>query len=624
MPLRDSSGKIVGLVGIARDITAHKRAEEALWESEQKYKTLTESSLTGIFIYQDGKYVFVNDRFAEIHGYKRKELLGKEHLTLIHPHERESVKQRISQRLKGKAVPQQYEVQRLRKDGKTIWCETMLTRIQYRGRPAVMGNVIDITERKRIEEALQVNKEKYRSLVESTDDSIYLVDSDCRYLFMNEKHLTRFDLPIDKVIGRTYGEFHSEEETKEFTKKVNEVFETGKSLWYEYRSQRDSRYFIRTLSPVKEPDGRTISVTVVSKDITGRKRAEEALWESEQKYKTLTESSLTGIFIYQDGKYMFVNDRFEEIYGYKREELLGKEHLTLIHPDERESVKQRASQRLKGKAVPQQYEVQRLRKDGKTIWCETMLTRIQYRGRPAIMGNVIDITERKQAEEELKSSREQLRNLSAYLQSAREQERTNIAREIHDEMGQTLTALKMDLSWLAKKLPKDQKSLLEKTRSMSELTDMTIKTVKKVSTELRPGLLDDLGLAAAMEWQAEEFQNRMGIKCELTLDPKDIMLDEKRSTAIFRIFQETLTNVARHAHATRIKVSFKEVAGTLELKVRDNGKGIAEKQISDPKSFGLIGIRERVHPWRGEVNISGIPDKGTTVTVSIPIGDLNP
>jgi len=180
-----------------------------------------------------------------------------------------------------------------------------------------------------------------------------------------------------------------------------------------------------------------------------------------------------------------------------------------------------------------------------------------------------------------------------------------------------LTALKMDISWLSKKLPKDQKTLLEKTRAMTKLTDTTIKTVKKISTELRPGLLDDLGLVAAIEWQAEEFKNRTGITCRLDVDAEDIMVEEKRSTTLFRIFQEALTNVARHAHVTAVTVSLKEKDSILELRVRDNGRGITKEQISDPQSFGLMGIRERAKSWGGEVKISGIEGKGTTVVVRI-------
>jgi signal transduction histidine kinase len=190
---------------------------------------------------------------------------------------------------------------------------------------------------------------------------------------------------------------------------------------------------------------------------------------------------------------------------------------------------------------------------------------------------------------------------------------------MHDELGQALTAMKMDLSWLDSRLPKDQRSLLEKTKSMSKLADATLQTIKKISTQLRPELLDDLGLPAAIEWQAEEFQTRTGIKCAITVDPEDIILDKDRSTAIFRIFQETLTNVARHAKATKVKVSLKKKAGKIELKVRDNGKGITEEQASNPKSFGLIGIKERAYYLNGKVVINGLQDKGTTLTIGIPL-----
>lgn len=233
-----------------------------------------------------------------------------------------------------------------------------------------------------------------------------------------------------------------------------------------------------------------------------------------------------------------------------------------------------------------------------------------------------EITERKRSEEELKQSRERLRDLASHLQSIREEERGRIAREIHDELGQALTALKMDIHWVCQRLSKDQKLLLEKTRSMSKLIDTTVQSVQRISSELRPGLLDDLGLSAAVEWQADEFQNRTGIQCETISDPEDIALDQAFSTAIFRIFQEALTNIARHANATRVEVILKKKSGKVELTVRDDGQGITEKQISDARSFGLIGIRERVHSFRGDLIITGTSNKGTSVKVSIPLDKM--
>jgi len=230
-----------------------------------------------------------------------------------------------------------------------------------------------------------------------------------------------------------------------------------------------------------------------------------------------------------------------------------------------------------------------------------------------------EIAERKRSEEELRQSRERLRDLASHLQSIREEERGRIAREIHDELGQALTALKMDIHWIGHGLSKDQQLLLEKAKSMSMLIDTTVQSVQRISSELRPGLLDDLGLSAAVEWQADEFRNRTGIQCETISDPEDIALNQALSIAVFRIFQEALTNIARHANATRVKIILKEKSGKVELTVRDNGKGITEKQISDARSFGLIGMRERVHSFRGDLRITGTPNKGTTVRVSIPL-----
>lgn len=235
------------------------------------------------------------------------------------------------------------------------------------------------------------------------------------------------------------------------------------------------------------------------------------------------------------------------------------------------------------------------------------------------MVTFVEITERKRAEEELKRSRQQLRDLSARLQTILEEERTRISREIHDELGQQLTILKMDLSWLKKRLAKNQKSLKERTKSMAKMVDATIQTVRKISTEMRPVVLDDLGLTAAMEWQVEDFQNRTGMRCRFTARPEEITLDPGRSTTVFRIFQETLTNIVRHANADEITVRLEKREGRLLLEVSDNGKGITEGQIANSKSLGLLGIRERALLWGGTVSIQGAPGKGTTLSVKIPI-----
>jgi PAS domain S-box-containing protein len=217
------------------------------------------------------------------------------------------------------------------------------------------------------------------------------------------------------------------------------------------------------------------------------------------------------------------------------------------------------------------------------------------------------------------AAREQLRDLAGYLETAREEERTYIAREIHDEFGQTLTALKMDLAWLNKRLPADKPRLVEKVNAMSDLIDSTIQTVRRIATDLRPGVLDHLGLVAAIEWQAQEFVERAGLDCELLLSDKEIVLDPDLATAIFRIFQETLTNIARHAEATEIRVKLEERPGELVLAVQDNGRGITESHASGSKSLGLIGMQERARSWGGDVTFQTVPGQRTTVIVRVPM-----
>ncbi|HET9664429.1 MAG TPA: response regulator [Burkholderiales bacterium] len=230
-----------------------------------------------------------------------------------------------------------------------------------------------------------------------------------------------------------------------------------------------------------------------------------------------------------------------------------------------------------------------------------------------------EIAERRVTEERLRESEENLRALAARLQSVREEEQIRIAREIHDELGQALTGLKMDLTWLASGLRPEQQALVEKTTAMFRLIDGTIRSVRRIASGLRPEVLDEIGLAAAISWQARDFQVRSGIRCNVQIPADGPPLDPARSTAMFRIFQELLTNVARHAHATRVDVCMGMEDGAIWLRVQDNGKGISEAKISSSKSLGFLGMRERVLPFDGKIEIRGQRGKGTSVTIRIPL-----
>jgi two-component system sensor histidine kinase UhpB len=354
-----------------------------------------------------------------------------------------------------------------------------------------------------------------------------------------------------------------------------------------------------------------------------KERMEKALHESEARYGQLVENISEGIVMQnQKGIITYANKRFLDMLGYSEDEVLGKPITRFLGGGllKRREVQEAAE----GDEFRKATEVSWKRKDGDRIF--TILSpqniyndKDQLRGRVSVL---TDITDRRRAEQELHRSRELLRRLSQHLQTIKEKESKRIAREIHDELGQQLTALKMDLSWIASKVEpddEDAKRFLKKINDMSSLVDNTIQTVQKISAELRPGLLDDLGLVPALEWLAQEFENQTNVHCGLQFHCEMVDLDPDCSTAIFRISQEALTNVYRHAKATKVAISLKEEEGDLVLKIKDNGKGITADEVFGSTSLGLMGMRERVRPFGGAVNISGKQKKGTTLIVTLPV-----
>lgn len=344
------------------------------------------------------------------------------------------------------------------------------------------------------------------------------------------------------------------------------------------------------------------------------------LKESEERYRALFDRSLSCVYVHDfEGNFLDANAAALNLLGYKKKDISSLNFTSLLDKDQLPRA-HKTIEEIKKTGFQKKTSVYRLRKkDESFAWVETEATLIFRGGEPyAILGIARDITGRKKLDDEFQKSQEQLRNLAAHLQTVREEERMLVAREIHDELGQALTALKMDLSLLEKRMPEDKSSLLKKIESMTKLVDTTIQTVKRISSELRPGLLDDLGLFAAIDWLGKEFQDRTGIKCVISLDSEETLLSQDRSIAIFRILQEALTNVARHAKATQVRIRVKQKENHLMLHVKDNGKGILEEQILNPKSYGLIGIKERVHSMGGTISIEGVSNKGTKMSVSIP------
>lgn len=355
-----------------------------------------------------------------------------------------------------------------------------------------------------------------------------------------------------------------------------------------------------------------------------RKRTEEVLRQSEERFRRLVEVMPVAVYVCDtSGIIQSYNHRAVELWG--REPKAGDTaqrycgSLRLYSTDgklvpHRES---KMAEALRTGIEARDLEVVIERPDGSYI---TVLVNIVplRNGDGELIGAMNcfqDITDRKRAQEELQHSFGQLRALAGRLQTVREEERKRVARELHDRLGQALTAIKIDLSSLIHDpaAAKEQRS-----ESLFKLIDQTIESVRRISTELRPGVLDDLGLMAAVEWAAEEFQSRTGTKCRLDLPRNDIVIDRELATALFRILQETLTNVARHANATEVSIRLARVDDSLTLEVHDNGKGIGEEQISADSSLGILGMRERALLLGGQFAINGAPAEGTTIRVWIP------
>ncbi|PYT77310.1 MAG: hypothetical protein DMG40_23830 [Acidobacteria bacterium] len=402
---------------------------------------------------------------------------------------------------------------------------------------------------------------------------------------------------------------------------------------------------------------------VAVENVTEQRRSERALRESEERFRLLIHGVQEyGIFqLDRLGHVMSWNAGAERLMGYAAEEIIGKHFSVFYLKEDVQSGKPERNLAEAARKGQSEDEGWRIRKDGSRFWTSALMTALRdsqgnLRGfakltrdmterrereealtrakellelrveqRAAVLTRVneelrVEIAERKHAEEQFKETLEQLRSLAARLQRVREEERASIAREIHDELGQACTAIKMDLALIGNKLSKRQAQLRAKIESSMHLVDDMIVTLRRIASDLRPRALDDLGLAAALEWQAQEFERHTGIHCHVALPAAEpLNLDPERSTAIFRIFQESLTNVARHAEATSVEARLEIAEGQLLFTVHDNGKGFAPQEAKAKKSLGLVGMQERAYLLKGELSIEGALGSGTTMTLRIPL-----
>ena len=609
--------------------TDHQQMDGALLDSDQTFKTIFDNAGDGIVLaeVESKKFRSANNMLSQMLGYSVEEIIN---LGVKDIHPKESLPYVFGQfekQAKGEITIAK-DIPMKRKDGSVFYADINSVQTTLQGKKYLLGIFRDITERKLAEEKLRFSEEFYRVINENSPIGISVRSKTGLLLSSNEAWKKIWGLSkksYNEYLSKEIEEFIFEEKEKLIGKwhtLVKKIYKNGGTIFIpelEIKSKRKNvaKWISNYFYGIKDKNGKIERVVILTEDITNRKLAEEKLKDSESRLKILFEYAPEAIFLIdKKGNFGESNKTSEELSGYKREELNGKKFTVILPKEEIQKANGIFVKTMSGEpAGPEELEI--IRKDNSRVVVEISTYPVKIEEQLLGLGIARDVTERKRYERQLINSREQLRNLSSHLQTVREEERSTIARDIHDDLGQSLSALNMDLSWLEMDMYVNKEESMKKINTMKNLIENSIKFIQRVSAELSPSILYDFGLSSAIQWQHDEFRKRTGIKCSLTIKPEEIVVDEKLSIAIFRILQESLTNIMRHAKATKLDVKLQFLNNHLELVVRDNGIGIDEKCIKDPKSFGLTGMQERIYPWGGKVEIKGVKGKGTTVNVNV-------
>ncbi|TCZ73446.1 PAS domain S-box protein [Flaviaesturariibacter aridisoli] len=611
-----------GTLAMVMDISSRKQMETELLQSVQRFHLALQATRDGIWEwdFRESRMYF-SARFCEILGYAADDtaLERSYHAwaSRIHPSHRGFVEQQLQRHL-AENVPFEVEYLHLHRSGTYRWHKANgQARFDENGKPYRMaGSVRDISEEKEVEQAMLQEKAFSDSIINSLPGVFYLLDESGR--------LERWNRNLERVAGRSSEEVANmpalDLVAPEDRPQVLEVFEAAlRQGWgkAEARLQHidgSTRDFYFNGKLVRH--GARHALVGMGIDISERKETEQLLRLSESKYRMLFDFNPVPLFMVRakDLQFLDVNYAAMQHYQFTKEEFLRMSYAQVEFGASGNSLADRA----------QSFDrvVTHSRKDGQRMQMQVSHHLIDHNNEEALLFLCLDVTEKLKNEELLRRSYEEIRELAVHLQDVREKERTEIARDIHDELGQALTAVRMNLSSILRK-PEETLQNLEKIREALALTEQTMSSVRKIATELRPTLLDDLGLVEALRWYVDGFRKRMDLQVFLCTSCTGTISDPQISIVIFRIVQESLTNIARHALAGKVQVSIEQSGTSLLLRIEDDGVGFDIATARKADSLGMLGLKERAQSIKGEYTVVSWPGRGTVVQVFVPDAFVN-
>lgn len=605
------------------DITNRKQAEDLIKRQNERFKLIATATNDAIW-----EWDLINNKiwWSESHFYlfgfdPNKPIPGqKEWLEKIHPDDRAGLLNLVELIHEKKITNWNGEIRYLRNNSEFGILYQRGFVLYEQGKPVrLMGSFMDITERKRTMDSLIESEKRYRDLIESSTELIQSIGTSGEFLFVNgewEKKLgyTSEDLKKIKVF-----DIISEECMVTCRKAFSDTLQ-GKNvrdLQVEFIKKDGSKIFLEGNASPRMLDGKVIGTVGFFNDITVRRNAELKILAEKELSDSII-NSLPGIFyLYDiDGTFLRWNRNFEMVAGYTSDEMSGKHPLDFFHENEKVLLKEKIDNVFKDGMDEVEANLQTRNKELIPYFFTGIS--VNYENKLCLMGVGIDISKRKRAEEETKRANIELRNLSSHLQKIREEERTRMAREIHDQLGQQLTGLKIDISWLNKRNELSVRERSNMIKAILKILDDTINTVRKISTELRPSILDDLGLVEAIDWYSQECQKRSGIKFHVLSSFDEVFLKDDYAINIFRIYQEATTNILRHSNATEVWTEIICESDCIILRVNDNGIGFDTENVRKKNTLGLLGMKERSYMMDARYHLFSRMGEGTRIEVYIP------